>query len=365
MSNSAPVILLVILYGGSPTEHEISKVSGNTIYEGALKKYSPIELVGITQNGEWLLQDSENVKFENPQAAFPSALSVTGTPIEPFKYLQQLKDRFDNDVVIFPALHGPAGEDGTLQSRLQKAGIAFVGADAQVSRICIDKLATKKILSRAGISVTPHFSLSAKKLASKNLLSYISKKLDKMPDWELPIIIKPASLGSSVGVHLIKRLEDLESIQKELLELDVENFIIEKYIRGQEIECSVLENPPGAKDRYFVSTPGEIVNHSGVYDYNEKYLDNSAKLIAPAEISDDLEIKFQELSIEVAQAVGIQGLARVDFLMSAEPQKIFVNEINTMPGFTKISMYPRLLELENIGIEDLLERLVELALARI
>ena len=197
--------------------------------------------------------------------------------------------------------------------------------------------------------------------------------------WDLPVVLKSANLGSSIGVYLIKEMSQVQPALDELSELskmDEPNafpILLEKYMVGREIECSILELPKNAQDqdnenRYQCSLPGEIISADEIYDYKNKYLNDSTDLIIPADLPKKLVTQFQDLSIKVAEVLNLDGLARVDFFLSSledsKKEKIFVNEVNTMPGFTDISMYPKLLKLENIEIEEIIDRLVDLALSK-
>lgn len=370
---------LVILYGGSPTEHDVSRVSAATIYEAAKGRYEDIILIGITGDGKWMLSD--NPQPDNPQSAKESSdsalsngLLISENMIIPFEYLAELKARFGENLVVFPALHGPKGEDGTIQAHLQGLDIAFVGADVEVSKKCIDKLTTKKILSEEGLDVTPYGEVSYEVLINKSVSHIL--EIARENSIELPFILKPASLGSSRGVHLIAEESNIPPALIDLNRLarscDVSRFILEEYISGREMECAVLELD--SNSGYLISAPGEIVSSSGIYDYDEKYKDNSAQLIAPAKCPVEMTEELKNLTLRVSKALGIQGLARVDYLIKEEfiqsgpnrmqERKIFVNEVNTMPGFTPISMYPQLMQHEGIGIQELVDRLVQLALTR-
>ncbi len=324
-----------ILFGGRSTEHEISLQSAkNVIANLDRKKYLPI-LIKIDKSGKWLFNNREQVVLVPPKKGAILSLARSKFMI-----------RVD---VVFPVLHGSFGEDGTIQGLLKLANIPFVGASVLGSAIGIDKDVTKRLLKEAGVMV-------ARFLVFKGAIEPDFKLIVKRLG--LPFFIKPASLGSSVGINKVKNKREFLKAITDAFRYD-RKILAEEYIEGREIECSVLGN-----DNPIASVPGEVVVNDEFYSYKAKYLDKKgARLEIPAKISTVLKKKIQNLAIKTFKILCCEGMARIDFFLKKNGQ-ILVNEINTIPGFTAISMYPKLWQASGIGYKELIDKLIQLAVER-
>ncbi len=339
-------IRIGIVFGGRSCEHEISMLSARNVIEALDKdKYDPV-LIHIDKNGAWHLRQSlEDLSQQESVAIVPkkekSDLVRLSSPSDPSSSIE----------VIFPVLHGSLGEDGSIQGLFKMADIPFVGAGVLGSAVGMDKDVMKRLLRDGGIPVGEFFVVYRHERESCTFTDCVEKV-------GLPFFLKPANAGSSVGVSkvcseggFIRALEEAFLYDKKV--------IIERYIPGREIECSVLGN-----EYPIASVPGEIIPQHDFYSYEAKYLDeNGAVLEAPANIPPEVAEKVQSLAVKAFQVLCCEGMARVDFFLTKDGQ-LFVNEINTLPGFTKISMYPKLWEISGLSYSELLDRLIELALQR-
>jgi len=347
---------VALLFGGKSAEHEVSLQSAKNVYEALPKDKYEVVLVGIDKQGRWLLQDASKflLNSENPElialnsskknVAMVHDKSGDGALID----VSSGKDIGEVDVV-FPILHGPLGEDGTVQGMLKLMGVPFVGAGVLGSAIGMDKDVMKRLLREAEIPVANFVVL---RVEDKVTLEEVKEEIG------IPFFVKPANLGSSVGVSKVKQKEDYEKAISEAFLYDTK-VLCEEYIKGREIECSVLgnENP-------IASVPGEIVLHDEFYSYSTKYIDeNGAELAIPAKLPKSVAKSIQEMAILAFKALECSGMARVDFFLTSGGG-IFVNEINTIPGFTRISMYPKLWEQSGISYSELCEKLIELAIEK-
>ncbi|MBN8570510.1 MAG: D-alanine--D-alanine ligase [Ignavibacteria bacterium] len=344
-----------IIFGGKSAEHEVSLQSAKNVIDALDKNKYEAVLIGIDKTGKWYLNDeskfllsagySETIKIsdeKNNEVAF--APESSGELIN----LHENKSGKKIDVV-FPILHGPFGEDGTMQGLLKLAGIPFVGAGVLGSAVGMDKEITKRLLRDAGINIGKFLTGRENSLPS---FMEIEKEIG------LPFFIKPANMGSSVGINKVKSEADFEAAVEEAFRYD-RKILFEEFIPGREIECSVLGN-----DKPIASVPGEIISNHDFYSYEAKYLDeNGAILEIPAKLSNELVHRIQDMSVNAFRVLECEGLARVDFFVT-ENNEIFVNEINTMPGFTKISMYPKLWEASGISYSELIDKLIVLAMER-
>ena len=280
-------------------------------------------------------------------------------PFEGHALTRRATDRAINVDVIFPVLHGTFGEDGTIQGLLELADIPYVGAGVLGSAAGMDKDVMKSLFRAAGLPIVKHvtFLRSAWESEPKKIQKLVESKL------KYPVFVKPANLGSSVGITKAHNRSELGSCIQEAAKFDrkiiVEQGVGGKKEKAREIECSVLGN-----DKPEASVPGEIVPSKEFYDYDAKYLDEGSQLVIPAKLSKAETKKVRELAIAAFQAVDCSGLARVDFLMDPKSRKLYVNEINTMPGFTAISMYPKLWGATGLSYPDLIDRLVQLGIER-
>ena len=342
-------INVAILCGGQSAEHKISLLSAKNIIESIDKdKYNPI-LIGIDKSGKWISNTTSNLLLnsDNPKLI---ELNTAESIVEYLpSSLDDLKHNRKIDVV-FPILHGPFGEDGTIQGLLKLTNIPFVGADVLGSAIGMDKDIMKRLLRDAGIPIAKFITLKS----SQSIPSFqtIIDNLDS------PVFIKPANMGSSIGVSKVTDENSYNNAIENAFEFD-NKIIIEEFIQGREIECAILGN-----DKPMASILGEIVVDTDFYSYDSKYIDQKgADLQIPARISDSITEQVQNLAIKTFQTLSCEGLARVDFFLTSDGQ-VFVNEINTLPGFTKTSMYPKLWEASGIDYPDLIDKLIQLAFER-
>jgi D-alanine-D-alanine ligase len=345
--NMSNKINVAILFGGRSAEHEVSIQSAKNIFNAIDKEKYNTTLIKINKKGEWFLCENERCFLEEDENFEKIRISIT--PGCNGIALLETGEKVKIDVV-FPILHGPFGEDGTAQGLLKLANIPFVGAGVLGSAIGMDKEVMKKLLKEALIPIGKYLIFSEK----DSVLQYeeVVKELGQ------PLFIKPANMGSSIGVSKVNNKNEYEKAINLAFDYDLK-IIVEEFIKGREIECSVLgNNKPKA------SLPGEIVPVFSFYSYEAKYLDDDgAKLEVPAKIDSETIKKIQELAIKTFQTLSCEGLGRVDFFLK-EGGEVIVNEINTLPGFTKISMYPKLWEESGIAYTDLITNLIELAVER-
>ncbi len=347
---------LAIIFGGQSGEHVVSLRSAASIMEAVDREQYLIVPVGITREGVWISGDDAWQVLWNrrPLAEADRAVMLTD-PRRPGLLVEKKELsscwEFQPLDLVFPVLHGPYGEDGTVQGLLELSGIPYVGCGVLSSAVAMDKAVMKNVFQKHGLPVGPYLSFSRWEWwnEERQLIRQICHVL------ELPCFVKPANLGSSVGITRVLDAAGLPEAVAEALRYD-DKVIVEAVLKGREIECSVLGDlEPKA------SRPGEIIPCNEFYDYKAKYLDDRSELIYPAELGWDLEEKVQELACRAFTAVEASGLARVDFFVDSESGSIVLNEINTMPGFTSISMYPKLWEASGIGYSDLVSRLLDLA----
>ncbi|MES2952952.1 MAG: D-alanine--D-alanine ligase [Patescibacteria group bacterium] len=347
-------IRVALLFGGKSAEHEVSLRSARNIADALdKKKYAPI-LIGIDKKGSWHRADSAEflLNAHDPKLARLAPEHATAVSLIPeSKGVLALAGEKPSEAVdvVFPILHGPMGEDGTVQGLLRLAGVPFVGAGVLGSAVGMDKDVMKRLLRDAGIPIGKFFVF---RKGDKVSFPAISKTLG------LPLFIKPANMGSSVGVSKVRTKKEFDAAVLEAFRYDTK-ILCEQFIKGREIECSVLGN-----DKPIASVPGEIVVKSDFYSYDAKYIDESgAALEIPAKLPLILRKKVQDLAIKTFKTLECAGLARVDFFLT-KTGKVYVNEINTIPGFTSVSMYPKLWEASGIAYSDLIDRLLMLALEK-
>lgn len=337
---------VALIFGGKSTEHSISIRSTRGILVQINKDKYELSLIKIDLNGDWwLLPGLDPDSTDNtPVTLIPGR---TGA-----KVLNTSSGKTESEIdLAFPILHGIFGEDGTIQGLFKMVNVAFVGCGVTGSAACMDKDVTKRLLRDAGIGIAPYLCAT-----KNNPHSY--DQACKVLDTDT-LFLKPASLGSSVGVHKVNNQADYDAGLKDGLEYDIK-VIIEPNIVGREIECAVLGNEdPKA------SYPGEIVMESDAfYDFESKYISKeAAKLHIPAKLSEDQISEMRKMACEAFTACGCEGLARVDFFFKADGEMI-INEINTLPGFTEVSMYPKMWEATGIGYSELLDILIELGMER-
>ena len=376
-----------VLFGGRSGEHEISLLSAASVLNAIDKTKYEVVPIGITKEGLWVTsvhaeallqgrQQPSTLRAGDPEATSAAAVLAQGSAIVvppvpaqssamvPFQtqageLSRRWTDRSINVDVIFPVLHGTFGEDGTIQGLLELADIAYVGAGVLGSACGMDKDVMKKLFLAARLPIVKHVTILRADWEAN------PKKTQKRIESKLkyPVFVKPANLGSSVGISKARNRAELAPAMKEAALYD-RKIVIEQGVGGKknkarEIECSVLGN-----DNPSASVAGEIVPSTEFYDYKAKYLDEGSRLIIPAQLTKTQAEQVQQLAIQAFQAVDCTGLARVDFLMDPVSKKFFVNEINTMPGFTSISMYPKLWGASGLSYPDLIDRLIQLGIER-
>jgi D-alanine-D-alanine ligase len=344
-----------ILFGGRSAEHEVSLQSAKNIVDAMDKAKYELVLIGIDKDGQWYLNDASRFLLEAPSNLKVLAEADQGVALVPGTGHAQLVRRGDQRSlatvdVVFPVLHGPFGEDGTVQGLLKLADIPFVGAGVTGSAIGMDKDVMKRLLRDAGLPIA-RFLVVEQGRAAPDFEEAISRL-------GAPLFVKPANLGSSVGVNRVDDDAAYARALDEALEYD-NKVVIEECIKGREIECSVLGNKEPV-----ASLPGEIIPRHAFYSYAAKYLDeNGAALEIPAKLPEEVVREVQRLSVEAFRVLCCEGMARVDFFLRGD-HELIVNEINTIPGFTRISMYPKLWEASGISYPQLIDRLIQLALER-
>lgn len=341
-----------ILCGGKSAEHEVSLLSAKNVTNTLDKEKYDIIVIGIDQKGNWFLHDSQKLSSSQPKPLQHSGRHLSYA-LDNSKELVAFSAT-DAQVpldVIFPVLHGPYGEDGTVQGFLKLAGVPFVGASVLGSAIGMDKDVMKRLLKEAGIRVAKF--LVYRDFEKNNIqFEEVKKQLG------LPFFVKPANLGSSVGITKVKDKESFKNALNDAFLYDTK-VLIEEAVSGREIECSVLGN-----DKKIASLPGEIIPHADFYSYDAKYLDpEGAEFVIPAKLNEKITEEIQQTAIHTANVLCVDGMARVDFFLTRE-NRLYVNEINTIPGFTAISMYPKMWEASGISYSELADRLIQLALER-
>ncbi len=331
---------IALIFGGRSAEHEVSIISARSVFEALNKEKFEIISIYIDKSGLWRLVSSPYAEdeFRKEGHIFLPWIS---------------KDEIFEADIYFPILHGPYGEDGSIQGLFEMADVPYIGAGTLGSALGMNKAKTKEILSFKGIPVVEWVSF--RDVDWKERREEILKECEKIP---LPLFVKPCNLGSSIGISKVKSYSELPIAIERALEWD-RVILVEKGVNAREIECSVLGN-----DNPVASLPGEVIPYREFYDYRDKYLEGKTKFVIPADVSEEEKKRFQELSIRSFLALECYGMARVDFLMDKNTHEIFVNEINTIPGFTSISMYPKLWEASGIKYPQLLEMLIELAFER-
>jgi D-alanine-D-alanine ligase len=346
-----------ILFGGRSAEHEVSLQSAKNIVDAIDKDKYEVVLIGIDKAGAWHLDEGSRFLLGATGPELPalptsgeSLAMVPGKQAEQLVLLsgQQSAGALD---VVFPVLHGPFGEDGTVQGLLKLANIPFVGAGVLGSAVGMDKDVMKRLLRDAGIPIARFITLnkySAKKVAFDDARDQLG----------LPLFIKPANLGSSVGIHKVRNAEEFERAVEDAFQFD-HKVLIEECIDGREIECSVLGN-----EQPIASVLGEILPRDEFYSYEAKYLDESgATLEIPAKLPQEISERIRQTAIKTFSVLCCEGMARVDFFLR-NGDEIIVNEINTIPGFTRISMYPKLWEASGLPYSELIDKLIALAMEK-
>jgi len=335
---------IFLVYGGKSAEHDVSILSAFSILQAIYYNYYSVQLVYITKEGNWL---KGNIYHEAPLNKEELRLTMAnGQPILP-------SDLKEGNAVIFPVLHGPNGEDGTIQGLFEVLNMPYVGAGVLASACAMDKIVGKQLFQQVGIPQLPYVAVTKNgyKDHQEEILSECEGSLI------YPMFVKPANMGSSVGISKAESREELTRAIDEAFRYD-RRVVVEQGIEARELEVAVLGN-----DEIRTTLAGEIVKDVAFYNYESKYLDNKVQLQIPADISEELHEKLQYYAKKAYQTLDGSGLSRCDFFLTAN-NEVFLNEVNTMPGFTPFSMYPLLWENMGVSYGDLLEELIQLAKLR-
>lgn len=348
-----------VIFGGRSAEHEVSLVSASSIINSLSKEKYEIIPVGITPQGKWF-SDREILSYLQDKC-FDKNKSHTILPPDPtiggiliWDGLSKIFKKIKLDVV-FPVLHGTFGEDGTVQSLFELADIPYVGADVLASAIGMDKVVTKQLCEHNGIPVVPFVWFNSREYRKNPdaIKSLIEKKL------KYPLFIKPSNSGSSIGITKVHNRKELHPAISMAARYDTRMLAEESVENAREIEVSILGNEFPRS-----SIPGEIISSNEFYDYDAKYVDGLSRTIIPAQLSKSLIKRIQKYSIEAFKCTGCSGMARVDFLVSMSTGGVYFSEINTIPGFTMISMYPKLWEATGLSFSQLLDELIKFAIEK-
>jgi len=353
----AKKIRVGILFGGKSAEHEVSLQSAKSIVEAIDREKYEVVMIAVDKEGQWHLTDASRflLNADNPKLIKLNKVS-DNLALAPGKRSEQLISLTSHGStapvdVVFPVLHGPFGEDGTIQGLMKLANVPFVGSGVLGSAVSMDKDVAKRLLRDAGIPIARFLVFDR---ASFNTVNFNEAK----NQLGLPLFVKPANLGSSVGINKVNGREQFEDAVNDAFRYD-NKIVIEEFIEGREIECSVLGN-----DDPIASLPGEILPQDDFYSYKAKYIDEDGAILeVPAKLPGNIVKEVQDYAIQVFKVLCCEGMARVDLFLK-ENGEIVINEINTIPGFTKISMYPKLWGASGISYSELIHRLIQLALER-
>jgi len=348
---------LAILYGGKSGEHEVSLRSAASVIRH-LDRSHKLHLIGITKTGSWHLQPdsvlASCLEGDDPlelRADGPAVLAVPGTGLRVYGARGSADLPLD---AVFPVLHGTFGEDGTIQGLLECANLAYVGADVLGSAIGMDKEISKALWREAGLPVVPSIAASARDTDKPDALA---AEIERRFGW--PVFVKPARCGSSVGASKAGSPADLKTALREALSFDTK-ALVEPFISAREIECSVLGD-----DEPRAFPPGELIPSHEFYDYEAKYIDpDGARIVIPAQLDESVARRVMEIAVSAFKSAGLSGMARVDFFIDKKDGALYLNEANTIPGFTSISMYPMMCEAGGLPYPALLDELIALAAKR-
>jgi D-alanine-D-alanine ligase len=351
-------IRVAVIFGGQSDEHDVSLRSAQTIMDALDPERYDIVPVGITRQGQWVASGDPLKALQSISPMYALGAGQTSSSAEMVAVEvggsglpAGLTETVD---IVFPALHGPKGEDGTVQGMLELAGVPYIGSGVLGSAVAMDKAVTKNLLAQAGLPQVPWVQVLRRdwERDPEEIEQIIAERLG------YPCFVKPANMGSSVGVGKARNPAELHGAMREASRFD-RKLVVEQGANAREIELAVLGN-----DDPIVSVAGEVVPAGEFYDYNAKYIDDDAQLIIPARIDREVLAYMQELAIAAFQALDLAGLARVDFFLEKGTDRVFINEVNTIPGFTSISMYPMLWEASGVPLAELVDRLVQLGVER-
>ena len=351
MASRAGKTSVGVVFGGRSTEHEVSRNSGRAIMAELDPEKYDVHPILITKSGEWLALPAPDA----PEDAGREVL-FSGTPNDaPLRYAGS-GERLAIDV-YFPIIHGTFGEDGTLQGLFELAEVPFVGSGCASSAVTMDKAVAKAVLRGAGLPVLPSLTLFPETWEADR--GAVSEEAASKIGY--PLFVKPSSSGSSVGVHLVESAGELGEALTDAFRFD-SKVLIEEHAQGRELECSVLEGP--ALGEFLASPLMEITTRSGWYDYEAKYEEGRAELIIPAPLEESLADHARLYARGAFSALGCSGLARVDFFYRERTGELYINEVNTLPGFTQLSGYPRMIQAAGVSYPEMLDRLISCATAR-
>jgi D-alanine-D-alanine ligase len=367
-SHSDDKIRLVVLFGGQSAEHDVSCTTAAHVLAAADPDRYLIEPIGITRDGAFVrASEAANLLQQQQHAAVESAPNSDGsgdtdnpiTALEPVGPNAELMSSVGElaahgQVVVLPLLHGPLGEDGTIQGLCELANVAYVGAGVLGSATAMDKVMAKTVLDAHHLPQTKWLAYQESQIAG-DLIGAAKRAVAELG---LPCFVKPANMGSSVGVSKATTEQELVDAMTEALTYD-EWLVVEEAVTAREIEIAVLGN-----DQLELSVPGEIIPGAEFYDYEDKYVDGNAQLVIPAELPAAVAEQVDQLAVDAYRALRVEGMARADFLYEENGRGLLINELNTIPGFTPISMYPKLWQASGLSYSELIDRLVGLAIER-
>lgn len=358
-------IRVAVIFGGQSTEHEVSRVSAESVIKNINRDKFDVVMIGITKEGKWLNYNGPVEKLGSGEwEKIAEQNQIAGRAQNVLAESASARSIFDaagvNTVenkgidVVFPVLHGANGEDGTIQGLFELAGIPYVGPGVLASAVGMDKAYSKLVFEKEGIPQGKYLVFNRKSLKT-NLDDVVSQVESTL---KYPCFVKPSNSGSSVGVGKAHNRQELIDTLFEAANYD-RRLLVEEFIDGREVECAVLGN-----DDPIASTVGEVIPCNEFYDYKAKYIDNNSKIIIPADLPIATINDIRDYAVRAFKSLDCAGLSRVDFFVHKETGKVYINEINTLPGFTSISMYPKLWEASGIPYSELIEKLIDLAIER-
>jgi D-alanine-D-alanine ligase len=347
--SDAPKTRLVVLFGGQSAEHEVSLVTARHVLAATDPDRYRIEPIAIQKDGRWTHADDVLRALQAGPEALPDSLPTTGTDTSP---LPAVAAEAGERVVVMPLLHGPLGEDGTVQGLLELADVPYVGCGVLASALAMDKAKSKELFAANGLPQAEWSSFHETEIAQPGFVAALADEIG------FPLFVKPANMGSSVGVTKARDLDELRAALAIAAQHD-EWIVVEEAITGRELECAVLGNlEPRA------SLPGEIEPGAEFYDYEDKYHDGRAKLLIPAPLDPSVVDELQRMACDAFSTLRCEGMARVDFFFEEGGRGLLLNEVNTIPGFTPVSMYPQMWNASGLAYPELIDELIRLAVER-